>query len=63
MQTFYEILELSPDCTLEDIKNSYRQLCKIYHPDRNPDNTIKFLEIKKAYDILVDEDLRKEYYL
>ena len=63
MQTFYEILDLSPDCTLEDIKNSYRQLCKIYHPDRNPDNTIKFLEIKKAYDTLVDEDLRKEYDL
>ena len=63
MKNFYEILELSPDCSLEDIKNSYRQLCKIYHPDRNPDNKDKFIEIKKAYDILSDEDLRKEYDL
>jgi DnaJ-class molecular chaperone len=63
MKNFYEILELSPDCSLDDIKNSYRQLCKIYHPDRNPDSKDKFIEIKKAYDILSDEDLRKEYDL
>ena len=55
MQTFYEILGLSSNCSLEDIKNSYRQLCKIYHPDRNPDDKDKFIEIKKAYETLVDE--------
>ena len=37
MQTFYDILELSPRLFIEILKNSYRQLCKIYHPDRNPD--------------------------
>jgi DnaJ-class molecular chaperone len=63
MKTFYDILELSYDCSLEDIKNSYRRLCKIYHPDKNPDDKNKFLEISKAYDTLVDEDLRKEYDL
>ena len=63
MQNFYEILELSPNCSIEDIKNSYRQLCKIYHPDRNPDNESKFIEIKKAYETLIDADLRKEYDL
>jgi DnaJ-class molecular chaperone len=63
MQTFYDILELKQDCSIDDIKNSYRRLCKIYHPDRNPDDKDKFLEIKKAYDTLVDEDLRKEYDL
>ena len=59
MQTFYEILELNQDCSLEDIKNSYRQLCKIYHPDRNPDDKSKFLEIQKAYEKLIDENLSK----
>ena len=63
MVSFYDILGLSLDCTLEDIKNSYRQLCKIYHQDRNPDDKDKFIEIKKAYDTLVDEDLRREYDL
>ena len=63
MQSFYEVLELSPNCSIEDIKKSYRRLCKIYHPDRNPDNESKFIEINKAYETLVDEDLRKEYDL
>ena len=63
MQTFYDILELTPDCSLEDIKNSYRQLCKIYHPDRNPEDKNKFIEIQRAYETLVDEGLRREYDL
>ena len=63
METFYDILQLSSDCSLDDIKNSYRQLCKIYHPDRNPDDKDKFIEIKKAYETLIDEELRKEYDL
>ena len=63
MKTFYDILELKSNCSLEDIKNSYRQLCKIYHPDRNPEDKNKFIEIKKAYETLVDEDLRREYDL
>jgi DnaJ-class molecular chaperone len=63
MKSFYEILELNSGCSLEDIKNSYRQLCKIYHPDRNPDDKDKFIEIQKAYETLVDEDLRREYDL
>lgn len=63
MYTFYDILGLSSDCSLDDIKNSYRQLCKIYHPDRNPDDKNKFIEIKKAYDTLVDDELRREYDL
>ena len=63
MQTFYDILELSSDCSLEDIKNSYRKLCKIYHPDKNPDDEDKFIEIQKAYETLVDENLRREYDL
>ena len=63
MQTFYDILELSPDCSIEDIKNSYRQLCKIYHPDRSPYDSSRFIEIQKAYETLIDEDLRREYDL
>jgi DnaJ-class molecular chaperone len=63
METFYDILGLNDDCSLDDIKNAYRQLCKIYHPDRNPEDKNRFIDIKKAYDTLSDEDLRKEYDL
>ena len=58
MKIFNGILDLSIDCSDEDIKNSYRQLCKIYHTDRNPKNESKFIEIKKAYETLINEDLR-----
>lgn len=63
MKSFYDILELNTDCSLDDIKNAYRHLCKIYHPDKNPDDNDKFIEIKKAYETLSDEELRKEYDL
>ena len=63
MQSFYEILELSPNCSIEDIKKSYWRLCKIYHPDKNPDNEDKFIKIKKAYETLSDEELRRDYDL
>ena len=63
MKTFYDILGLNINCSLDDIKNSYRQLCKIYHPDKNPDDNNKFIEINKAYETLVNEDLRREYDL
>lgn len=63
MKTFYDILELSQDCSLDDIKKSYRNLCKKYHPDINPNNEDKFIEINKAYETLIDEGLRKEYDL
>lgn len=60
---YYEVLgaELSDD--EETIKKKYRDLCKIYHPDMNPnvkDNS-KIRLINVAYDVLSDEEKRKIY--
>jgi hypothetical protein len=30
----YRVLELAPGATLEDVKRSYRELVKVWHPDR-----------------------------
>ncbi len=36
MADLYEILEVSRDASLDDIKRSYRRLARECHPDANP---------------------------
>lgn len=60
----YETLGIKKNATQEEIKKSYRNLAKKYHPDTNPDNKQaedKFKEINEAYEILGDSNKRKEY--
>ena len=33
----YQILDVSPSATDDEIKKAYRKLSKKYHPDKNPD--------------------------
>ena len=61
---YYNILNISKDASLDEIKKSYRKLALKYHPDKNKDNeesTKKFQEITEAYSILGDEQKRKNY--
>lgn len=59
----YNVLELNKDATDKDIKESYKRLVKMYHPDKNsaPDAAQRFIEIQSAYSILSDKHKRKEY--
>jgi len=60
----YEILGVSRNATLEEIKTAYRNLAKKYHPDRNPGDKSaeeKFKEISVAYGVLSDPQKRKLY--
>lgn len=59
----YEILEISEDATLDDIKTSYKKLALLYHPDKNKDKDaeVKFSDISKAYNILKDSEKRALY--
>ena len=60
----YKILELNGDnITKEEIKKAYRRLILIYHPDKNKDTdtTEKFKEIQTAYEILINDERKKEY--
>lgn len=61
---FYEILNISPEATPDQIKASFRELAKQYHPDRNPGNNeaeAKMKEINEAYSTLSDPQKRAEY--
>ena len=60
METYYDTLNVKPDCSFEELRSSYLLLCKKYHPDKNGDEKM-FLKIQKAYDILSDEGLRSDY--
>ncbi len=33
---YYKTLELQRDATAQEIKQAFRRLSKVYHPDRNP---------------------------
>ncbi|MFA5604103.1 MAG: molecular chaperone DnaJ [Bacilli bacterium] len=60
---YYEILGVSKDATLNEIKSSFRKLAKLYHPDvsKEPNAAEKFKEAQEAYAILSDEGKRKQY--
>lgn len=54
---YYQILDLSPGASLEDIKAAFRRKAREYHPDLHPDNPDmeeKFKSIAIAYQFLRD---------
>lgn len=63
----YKLLGVSKDATESEVKKAYRKLALEHHPDRqaNEDDRVKaqhvFAQIAGAYEILMDEGLRKEY--
>lgn len=66
MKTLYEILEVSENASNEVIEKAYKVLVKKYHPDlQSPENKkeaeTKIKEINEAYEILSNEQKKKEY--
>lgn len=61
MKDYYKILGVDKKSTKDEIKKSYRSLSKKYHPDVNPEGGEKFKEIAEAYEVLSDDNKRKEY--
>jgi DnaJ-class molecular chaperone len=65
-ETYYTILEISENATLDEIKKSYRRLSLKYHPDKNlndGDAVKKFHKITEAYETLGNEEKKQEYDL
>ena len=64
---YYKILSVEKSATKRDIKKAYRKLALQWHPDKNPENvkeaTEKFNEIGEAYEVLSDDEKRKQYDL
>ncbi|XP_002980885.2 chaperone protein dnaJ 11, chloroplastic [Selaginella moellendorffii] len=65
-RSLYEILGIGLEASDFEIKEAYRRLAKVYHPDLAPpelwpQHQGKFLEVQRAYDVLKDRAARAEY--
>jgi len=62
-KSLYETLGISENATQAEIKKAYRKLARKYHPDicKKPECEEKFKEINAAYEVLSDEEKRKQY--
>ncbi len=62
-KSLYQTLDVSENANQDEIKKSYRRLARKYHPDLNKtkESEEKFKEINAAYEILSDEEKRRQY--
>jgi DnaJ-class molecular chaperone len=61
---FYGILKIRPDSGIREIKDAYRRMVNLHHPDKHPESstdTTPFVEIQEAYETLGNPEKRKEY--
>ena len=62
---FYDLLGLESNASELEIKKSYKNLAKRWHPDKNRDNvelaTRKMQLLEKAKETLMDKVKRKAY--
>jgi molecular chaperone DnaJ len=59
----YAILEISPQATQAQIKQAYRRLAKLFHPDSQNENADReqIVKINAAYEVLGDPQKRQSY--
>ena len=62
-EDFYDLLDIPPDASQDEIKEAYREKVRVYHPDVNDDDRARaqFTAVKKAHEILGDPVERQAY--
>lgn len=63
--SYYELLNVSPKASDDEVKAAYRRLALRYHPDRNPESRgmaqLRFQQISEAYHQIKTRERRKHY--
>ena len=63
-QDYYEALGVARTASADDIKQAFRKLARIHHPDvakNKVTGEAKFKEINEAYEVLSDPEKRRQY--
>src|SRR5476651_2573557 len=63
-QDYYETLGVARAAPAEEIKQAFRKLARLYHPDvakNKVTGEAKFKEINEAYEVLSDPEKRRRY--
>ena len=58
--TLYSVLDIPTDSDPETIRNAYRRLARLFHPDTGGDAHSMSL-VNKAWAVLGDQDRRRDY--
>lgn len=58
---YYKILGVEKSASADELKKSFRKLAHKYHPDKQGGDEAKFKEVNEAYQILGNEEKRKQY--
>ncbi|CDW84453.1 -like protein [Stylonychia lemnae] len=56
----YRILGISEQSSKQEIKEAFRKLAQLYHPDGKQGDSKRFLEVKNSYDQILKERFEKD---
>jgi DnaJ-class molecular chaperone len=64
---YYATLNVSRDCSQEDVTKAYREAARVFHPDKHQGDELKegakeaFGKLQEAYEVLNDSHKRQVY--